>query len=235
MILFWGIFANRPHQTIKFTYESSETSIDFLDITVHKGEKYARENKLDIKPYFKPTNKFQYLQYSSAHSKFIFSSIIKGELMRLLRNCSQEQEYSKTSTNMAKIFKDRGYPTQLVDRILIQVPYSARPEIINSREKEPCKYVLVTQYTPDINVRKIKKTIKTTHEEYIPIPSLSLKKSMTLSKKFVKAKLKNVHDPIQSMEPITIPVTPNLEGHLAGCRIHGCKCCKAMSRKISHL
>ena len=34
------------------------------------------------------------------------------------------------------------------------------------------------------------------------------------------------------MEPITIPVTPNLEGHSAGCGIHGCKCCKAMSRKI---
>ena len=229
-------YLNRAHHTIKFTYESSETSIDFLDITVYKGEKYARESKLDIKPYFKPTNKFQYLQYSSAHPKSTFSSIIKGELTRLLRNCSQEQEYCKTSTKMAKIFKDRGYPNQLVDRIQNQVPYSARPEIIKSREKEPCKYetFLVTEYTPDLNVRQIKKTIKPTHEEeeYIPAPCLSLKKSKTLSKKLVRAKLKNVDDPIQSMEPITIPVTPNLEGHSAGCGIHGCKCCKAMSRKI---
>ena len=126
--------------TIKFTYESSETSIDFLDITVYKGEKYARQSKLDIKPYFKPTNKFQYLQYSSAHPKSTFSSIIKGELARLLRNCSQKQEYCKISTKIAKIFKDRGYPTQLVDRIQNKVPYSARPELNKSMEKEPCKY-----------------------------------------------------------------------------------------------
>ena len=191
--------------TIKFTYESSETSIDFLDITVYKVEKFARQSKLDIKPYFKPTNKFQYLQYSSAHPKSTFSSIIKGELTRVLRNCSKEQEHSKTSTKMAKIFKDRGYPTQLVDRIQNKVPYSARPELIKPREKEPCQYqtFLVTEYTPDLNIRKIKKTIKPTHEKYIPAPCLSLKKSKTLSKKLVKAMLKNVDDPTQSIEPIT--------------------------------
>jgi len=63
-------YLNSAHQTIKFTFESSDTNIDFLDITIYKGEKYCRESKLDAKPYFKPTNKFQYLQFSSAHNSW---------------------------------------------------------------------------------------------------------------------------------------------------------------------
>ena len=115
-------YLNRAHHTIKFTYESSDFSIDFLDITIYKEkDTTARANK----PYFKPTNKFQYLLFSSAHPKSTFSSIIKGELMRLLRNCSQEQEYNKISPK--------------INRTLNQVPYRVRPEVIKAREKEPTR------------------------------------------------------------------------------------------------
>ena len=49
-------YLNRSHPTIKFTYESSPTSVDFLDITIYKGDRYISHNKLDIKLYFKKTN-----------------------------------------------------------------------------------------------------------------------------------------------------------------------------------
>ena len=55
-------YLNRSHQTIKFTYESSPLNVDFLDITIYKGEGYICHKKLDIKPFFKKTNKFQYLE-----------------------------------------------------------------------------------------------------------------------------------------------------------------------------
>ena len=103
-------YLNRAHHTIKFTYESSETSIDFQDITVYKGENYARESKLDIKPYFKPTNKFQYLQYSSAHPKSTFSSIIKGKLTRLLRTARKSKSTAKPQPRWPKYSKTEAIP-----------------------------------------------------------------------------------------------------------------------------
>jgi len=68
-------YLNRAHPTIKFTYESSSTSVDFLDITIYKGNRFHRHRKLDVKPFFKATNKFQYLQYNSAHPRNTFRSL----------------------------------------------------------------------------------------------------------------------------------------------------------------
>ena len=47
----------------------------------------------------------------------------------------------------------------------------------------------------------------------------------------VRARLKQYPDPVPSTQPMVLTITPNLEGHSAGCAIAGCKCCSKMSRK----
>jgi hypothetical protein len=47
---------NKAHPTIKFTYECSRSSVDFLDLTINKGSRFHARGKLDIKPFFKETN-----------------------------------------------------------------------------------------------------------------------------------------------------------------------------------
>jgi len=86
-------YLNSKHHTIKFTCDSSDSSVDFLDLTIYKGSRFRSSGKLDIKPFFKHTNKFQYLQYNSAHPRKLFGSLVKGEMIRLLRACSDEQQY----------------------------------------------------------------------------------------------------------------------------------------------
>ena len=39
--------------------------IDFLDAKIHKGQRFAHMGVLDIKPFFKSTNKFQYTHFNS--------------------------------------------------------------------------------------------------------------------------------------------------------------------------
>ena len=119
-------YLNRAHQTIKITHECSATEVDFLDITIYKGHRYSQENKLDIKPFLKKTNKFQYLEFSSSHPRTTFSSVIKGELTRLLRNCSSELEYNKTKDKMYKIFRERGYPKKIIETVQTQMQFSNR-------------------------------------------------------------------------------------------------------------
>ena len=86
---------NNKHPTIEFTSESSSTQVNFLDLTIYKGERYKNTGKLDTKPYFKKTNKFQYLEFSSSHPRNTFSSLIKGEMTRLLRACSNQRNYEE--------------------------------------------------------------------------------------------------------------------------------------------
>ena len=106
-------YLNDAHPTIKFTSEYSNTEVDFLDLTIYKGPRYQTSHLLDIKPFFKPTNKFQYLQYNSAHPKNVFRSLVKGELTRLLRACTDEATYRTVTDKLLKALAERDYPNHL--------------------------------------------------------------------------------------------------------------------------
>ena len=228
-------YLNRAHPTIKFTYECSNASVDFLDLTIYKGDRYKTTHHLDIKPFFKTTNKFQYFSYSSAHPRMTFSSLIKGESTRLLRACSSEDEYNTVQNKMFQAFKDRGYPAKLIKRIQNSVQYTQRKNILDPKQKPPCPYdtFLVLEYTPDIDANEIRTILKptTTEEQHVPRPCLSLKRSQSINKKLVRAKLKNCENPPSSTDPLPIYTTPDLSGYSGGCGTPYCKCCKAMSRK----
>ncbi len=228
-------YLNSAHDTIKFTHECSDTQVDFLDITIYKGNRFRNTEILDIKPFFKKTNKFQYLEYSSSHPKQTFRSLIKGELTRLLRACSDAKAYHEVSQKLYKAFKDRGYPPWLIRQVQTTVPYAKRPHTLtHSIEKEKdYETFLSIEYTPDLDVKKIKSILKPlpNEEEHILKPCLSLRKTNNLRKSLVRAKLRNCSDPPQLNDTMYIPVTQDLLGNSAGCATPGCKCCKAMSRQ----
>ena len=75
--------ANSHHPTIKFTAEVSDKETTFLDTKVYKGERFAKESKLDIKTHLKATETFQYTHFSSCHPPGVKKGFIKGEALRL--------------------------------------------------------------------------------------------------------------------------------------------------------
>ena len=59
---------NRHHPTNKFTAEISDKEITFLVKCVQSiRAKDLRENILDVRTHFKPTEKFQYTHFNSCH------------------------------------------------------------------------------------------------------------------------------------------------------------------------
>ena len=87
-----GLFlelANNYHPTIKFTAEISDTEITFLDTYVYKGERFKRESILDVRTHFKPTETFQYTEFTSCHPPGVWKGFIQGEALRLLRTNSK--------------------------------------------------------------------------------------------------------------------------------------------------
>ena len=137
---------------------------------------------------------------------------------------------------MTTIFRDRGYPRYLVRQTVQAVPFSVRQQKLYPNNASSVKYdtFLVTTYTHDLDTRRLKAILKPTQAEvtHVPRPCLSLTKPKNFRNILVRAKIRQSTDPPVSDKAITIPVTPILDGNSAGCATHGCKCCRAMSRKV---
>lgn len=91
LIEFYQI-VNSIHPLLKFTYEISNSQIQFLDVTIFKGHRFQMEQILDIKLYRKPTDYFQYLDKSSAHPASVFKGFIIGGVTRFIRSCNNKDD-----------------------------------------------------------------------------------------------------------------------------------------------
>ena len=100
---------NNFNPNIKFTYEFSEESINFLDLNV----KFS-SGKLQTSLYVKPTDCHQYLHFQSSHPKHTKKSIVYSQTLRVSRACSQEEDYKKYCNQMKSWFLKRSYPEHLI-------------------------------------------------------------------------------------------------------------------------
>ena len=101
------------HPSIKFSYEISNTSTDFLDSTI-----YIRNRKLHTTIFTKPTDKQDYLHYQSEHPLPLNNSIPFGLNLRIKRICSEANEFIRNCQKMLGKFIQRGYPENIT-----QEPY----------------------------------------------------------------------------------------------------------------
>ena len=229
------IYLNQSHPTIKFTHESSPSSVNFLDLTIYKGKRHTTSLILDLKPFFKVMNKFQYLEYNSSHPKGTFASLIKGELTRLLRACSDEETYQSVSDKILKTLKERGHPNHLLQKTLQQVPFQNRYNLLNpvKEAKQTYDTFFKVSYTPTLDTKALRKILKPNEQEMgnVPNPCLCLSKTDNLAKKLVRAKLKQYPNPPRSTSPISIKATKPNTSNSIPCNSPGCKCCATISNK----
>ena len=101
---------NSFHETIKFTAEISETSVNFLDTKVSKDE----NGRITTDLYTKPTDSHLYLHYSSFHPKHQKQSLPYSQALRIQRICSNDTLFKAAAQNLISDFIMRGYPTKLV-------------------------------------------------------------------------------------------------------------------------
>ena len=72
-----------------------EQKITFLDTTVVKGDRFAKDSILDIKSHYKPTETFQFTHFASCHPSGVKYGFIKGEEIRLLRTNSSNKTFEE--------------------------------------------------------------------------------------------------------------------------------------------
>nr|XP_016846924.1 PREDICTED: uncharacterized protein LOC107982425 [Anolis carolinensis] len=141
---------NTIHDNIKFTSTYSHTSINFLDVTVYKNGK-----RLMVKNYRKPTDKNSIMHYSSFHHHKLKTNLPFAQLIRLKRNTSSPEDLATEVSIFKKQFKERGYPTRIINTAIRKVESIDRSNLLKEQTKQRNDRIIwlltLTQFTPKIH------------------------------------------------------------------------------------
>lgn len=121
---------NSFHETIKFTADISETTVNFLDVKVFKDENGYISTDL----YTKPTDSHLYLHYSSFHPKHQKRSLPYSQALRLRRICSTDSLFDQASQTLIKNFTLRGYPIKLIKSAVTKARTMNRDDLLQSQD-----------------------------------------------------------------------------------------------------
>ena len=116
---------------IVFTCDFGDNSINFLDLVIFKGTRFAESNRFDFKVFQKSTNLYQYIPYSSDHPMSTKKAFIFGELTRYTTHSSTYEYFREIRFSFYLRLRARGYPSKLLHRIFAQVSYGSRASRIN--------------------------------------------------------------------------------------------------------
>eukprot|EP00731_Ephydatia_muelleri_P027522 Em0019g395a len=209
---------NGIHPTIKFTSECSDEQVTFLDVAVHKGERFKQNGVLDVKTYIKPTNKQMYVHATSYHPKGTGKGIVIGEALRYLRTNSSETCFSQAIAKHKRVLKTRGYNSMVTNKLLEPITFDERqttliPKAVHRDANPPLTFV--TTYN-DV-VPKVRKVIHDlwpllhADRDLIPLfpepPILALKRNGTIANKVVKSKPAPIFSSQSTPNEITIVST----------------------------
>jgi hypothetical protein len=107
---------NRINSNLKYSFESSQTNIHFLDVNISINHLMHR---LETSLFVKPSNTFQYLYHSSAHPHHTIDSIATGLSNRIVRICSSNITRWNEFFNLYIRLTNRGHnPANILDKIL---------------------------------------------------------------------------------------------------------------------
>ena len=134
---------NNFNPNIKFTYEFSEASINFLDLNVK-----LCDGKLQTSLYVKPIDRHQYLHLRSSHPNHTKRSIVYSQTLRVSRACSQEEDYKNYCNQMKSWFLKCSYPEHLIDTEIKKVKFKSREKTEKSKSKG---VPFVVTYHPSLN------------------------------------------------------------------------------------
>ena len=119
---------NSHDDSIKITAEVSESMVDFLDVTVFKGNRFQNHGILDTRVHFKATDTHELLDRHSFHPKHTFSGIIKSQLLRFMRICNNLEDFEDACSKLFKALKERRhYSSRFLRKIKTDFVMRYRP------------------------------------------------------------------------------------------------------------
>lgn len=99
------------HPFLKFTFETSPKSVNFLDLSISITD----DNELTTTLFSKPMSKHEYLFYDSNHPSHMIKSLPFSCGIRVIRTCSDENDRLKNLEMLFQKFTRRNYPINLLN------------------------------------------------------------------------------------------------------------------------
>jgi hypothetical protein len=141
---------NSHHESIKLKASVQNQEIDFLDVTIFKGNRFEKDHNLDTKVYFKPTNSRLLLHKNSYHPRHTFKNIIKSQILRYYRICSGQKDFDQACTGLFQSLRKRGYSGRFLRTIKAQTLSSFVSKFKSSKCLRPgcltCPYLAETDH-----------------------------------------------------------------------------------------
>ena len=124
----------------------SSTSVPFLDIKV-----ILKCGKLITDLYNKPTDKFQYLNFTSCHPYHQKANLPYGLPLRIRRICSLTTDFKKHCKELSARLRQRGYKVGLIKEGLRKAAALSREDLLHSQEQPSRienRIIFSTTYNP---------------------------------------------------------------------------------------
>ena len=102
------VHMNQANSSIKFTHESSQEEVIFLDIVVYKQIKLD-DTTLHTRTHIKPTNKQLYVREDLYHPPGTGKGLAIGETITYLRTNLEPKQFSKMMLQHKRNLAKRGY------------------------------------------------------------------------------------------------------------------------------
>ncbi|CAF4339843.1 unnamed protein product, partial [Didymodactylos carnosus] len=118
---------------LKYTFESSTTKINFLDVNIIINKTL---NRLETSLYVKPSNTFQYLQYTSSHPRYVIDNIPLSLSNRIVRLCSSPSTMWREFYNLFNRLLARGHRASNILQKILQIQQYNRKELIYRSKKQ---------------------------------------------------------------------------------------------------
>ena len=136
--------------------------VNFLDLNIRIVDQRDSVG-FELRVYRKPGNSYSYLPFGSFHARHITSGWLKAELQRLLTHSSTPEIWMEECRKFYEHLRRRCYPHKLLFRIIDQVSWCQRKEILGEAGKSVkvkkdsffetyCGCVLLIRNAPGVDV-----------------------------------------------------------------------------------
>jgi hypothetical protein len=140
-------YLNASSEAIKFTVESSEDRVNFLDTTVVLDRE---TNCLYTTVYSKPTDTHDYLHFTSSHPDHCKTGGPKGQLLRMRRICTKDEDFEINSAKMIDHYLRRGYPKKIMAKHMKEIRSLKQEDLlaVKQRDIQKDRPILSLEYNP---------------------------------------------------------------------------------------
>ena len=107
---------------MKFTYQTFQNSVDFLDLHVS-----LKDDTILTDLRIKPSYGHQFLHYKSSCPSHIKNSIPFSKALRISRTCSSQNDFNAYISNLKDWFLAREYPQEVVKEQIDKLVFVKQP------------------------------------------------------------------------------------------------------------